>query len=144
VKLCYQRQRFEDHLKTEHHMKDNGVIEKIETRRISRDCQARFWCGFCIKLIDLKKKGLDAWKERFDHIDNHFMGCDGFNKQSISDWIPVGSDKPEGKIQIPLSLHASADSASSSGISSDSTMRGDGDGSGQAGSCMHFSNSLQI
>jgi hypothetical protein len=58
---------------------------KVEACRIGLNCQARFWCGFCIKLIDLKNKGLDARAERFDHIDDHFMGSHDFFKQSIQD-----------------------------------------------------------
>jgi hypothetical protein len=108
AKVCYRRQTFQDHLKKEHHMEDNDTIKnKVETCRIGRNCQARFWCGFCIKLIELKKKGLDAWTERFDHIDDHFMGRRDLKKQSILDWIPVNSDKPKGDVESAYSLDAS-------------------------------------
>ena len=108
AKVCYRRQTFQDHLKKEHHMEDNDTIKnKVETCRIGRNCQARFWCGFCIKLINLQKKGLDAWTERFDHIDDHFMGRHDLKKQSILDWIPVDSDKPKGDVESPHSLNAS-------------------------------------
>jgi hypothetical protein len=45
-----------------------------------RTCQARFWYGFCVKLVDLGKEDRDAWDERFDHIDSHFMGYRGLLK----------------------------------------------------------------
>lgn len=103
AKVCYRRQTFQDHLKKEHQISEPAdVKKKVDGCRIGRNCQARFWCGFCKKLVDLKKKGLDAWTERFDHIDNHFMGKGGFSKQGIQDWIPVDSDKPKGDVMIPF------------------------------------------
>lgn len=50
--------------------------------------------------VDLKKKGLEASTERFDHIDDHFMGR-GVPKQSIKEWIPVDSGKPKGDVADP-------------------------------------------
>jgi hypothetical protein len=47
---------------------------------------------------------VDAWTERFDHIDDHFMGRHGLTKQAIQDWIPVDSDKPKGDMESPLDL----------------------------------------
>ncbi|TVY83104.1 hypothetical protein LSUE1_G002827 [Lachnellula suecica] len=100
AKVCYRKQTFQEHLSKEHHITDEeGVKNKLEGCRIGRNCQARFWCGFCTKLVELKKKGLDAWTERFDHIDDHFMGRRGLTKQGIQDWIPVDSDKPKGDVQ---------------------------------------------
>lgn len=97
AKVCYRRQSFQEHLKKDHDISDPEILKnKVETCRIGRNCQARFWCGFCTKLIDLTKKGVEAWTERFDHIDDHFMGRHGLAKQGIQDWIPVDSDKPRG------------------------------------------------
>lgn len=110
AKVCYRRQTFQDHLKKEHQISENEEVKKkLDSCRIGRNCQARFWCGFCKKLVDLKKKGLDAWTERFDHIDNHFMGKAGFPKQGIQDWIPVDSDKPKGDVMIPTPLGSPPD-----------------------------------
>lgn len=110
AKVCYRRQTFTDHLKKDHSVTDAEVLKtKVEACRIGRNCQARFWCGFCIKLIDLKNKGLDAWTERFDHIDDHFMGRHDFAKQSIQDWIPIdNSEKPKGDVTLPRDLDSSA------------------------------------
>lgn len=37
-------------------------------------------------------EGLDAWEERFSHIDNqHYKGG-----QTICDWVPLDSDIPKG------------------------------------------------
>jgi hypothetical protein len=97
AKVCYRKQTFQEHLSKEHQISDTAPVnEKLEACRIGRNCQARFWCGFCTKLVELKKKGLEAWTERFDHIDDHFMGRHNWPKQGIQDWIPVDSDKPKG------------------------------------------------
>lgn len=123
AKVCYRKQTFQDHLSKEHQISDEETVKsKVEVCRIGRNCQARFWCGFCIKLVELKKKGLDAWAERFDHIDNHFMGRHNLPKQGIQDWVPVDSDKPIG--EVPLDTPAgkeghdtSSDSSGSGGAS---------------------------
>jgi hypothetical protein len=97
AKVCYRKQTFTDHLQKDHSISDsNALAAKVQTCHIGRNCQARFWCGFCVRLIDLKKKSVDAWAERFDHIDDHFMGRHGLTSQSIQDWVPVDSgDKPK-------------------------------------------------
>jgi hypothetical protein len=97
AKVCYRRQSFQDHLKTEHNIEDDTIKEQSESCRIGRNCQARFWCGFCSQIIGLERKGLDAWTERFDHIDDHFMGNRGLKKQCILDWIPVDSRELKGE-----------------------------------------------
>jgi hypothetical protein len=52
----------------------------------------------------LKKRGVDAWTERFDHIDDHFMGRHNLPKQSIQDWVPMDSDRPKGEVESPQPL----------------------------------------
>ncbi|KAM3075183.1 hypothetical protein ACMFMF_005862 [Clarireedia jacksonii] len=96
AKVCYRRLNFTQHLENEHQIKDAESKVRLHDCRIGRNSQERFWCGFCKKLVELKKKGLDAWTERFDHIDDHFMGRRGLPAQSIRDWIPVNSDIPIG------------------------------------------------
>jgi hypothetical protein len=72
AKVCYRRQSFQEHLVREHCISDSDSIKiKLDKCRIGRNCQSRFWCGFCCKLVDVKKRGIDAWTERFDHIDDH-------------------------------------------------------------------------
>jgi uncharacterized C2H2 Zn-finger protein len=104
AKVCYRRQTFNEHLSKAHQMSDNDAKPKLDSCRIGRNCQSRFWCGFCNKLVDLRKKGVDAWAERFDHIDDHFMGRHGLPKQGIQDWFPMDSDKPKGEVESPRSL----------------------------------------
>lgn len=113
-KAFFRRQTIQEHLKNHHHMKDEPTIkEKVESCRIGRNCQARFWCGFCLTTVTLKKKGLEAWTERFDHIDDHFMGRNGREEKNIRDWIYMNSDQPRGDIDSPPSC-GSSDRRSSS------------------------------
>ncbi|KAE9371103.1 hypothetical protein N431DRAFT_19530 [Stipitochalara longipes BDJ] len=108
AKVCYRRQTFSDHLVKAHQISDSDTIKaKLDNCRIGRNCQARFWCGFCKVLVALKKGGVDAWTERFDHIDDHFMGRHGRPKQSIQDWVPVDSNQPKGEVGSPQSVGSS-------------------------------------
>jgi hypothetical protein len=106
AKVCYRRQTFSDHLVKAHKMSvnDDAFQAKLDNCRIGRNCQSRFWCGFCNKLVELKKRGVEAWTERFDHIDDHFMGRHGQPKQNIQDWVPMDSDKPKGEVGSPQSF----------------------------------------
>jgi hypothetical protein len=103
AKVCYRKQVFTDHLQKEHSISDSSAVaSKVQACHIGRNSQARFWCGFCAKLIDLKKKSVEAWAERFDHIDDHFMGRHGLIPRSIQDWVPVDShDMPKQDV-LPL------------------------------------------
>ena len=43
----------------------------------------------------MKKSGLEAWDERFDHIDdNHFK-----KEQTIDQWFPINKDLPIGMLR---------------------------------------------
>lgn len=120
AKVCYRRQTFQEHLKKDHSITaDDAVKNKLEVCRIGRNCQARFWCGFCSKILVLSKKGIHAWTERFDHIDDHFMGRHGQAKQNIRDWVPIDSDKPRG--DLAHSLSTSPDNEINEGSSSASS-----------------------
>ena len=131
AKVCYRKQTFTEHLQKDHLISDCDALSlQTQASHIGRNCQSRFWCGFCVKLIDLKKKSVEAWAERFDHIDDHFMGRYGFTQQSIQDWVPVDcSDKPgpdtpalctfdpSSKHNSPEDSSQSSDSRSSNGSS---------------------------
>lgn len=138
AKVCYRRQTFIDHLKKDHQIStEDSVKSKVEGCRIGRNCQSRFWCGFCTKLVDLSKKGVEAWTERFDHIDNHFMGRHGLAKQDIQDWVPVDGNEPREAAHDLESASEKGDSSpssTSSGSSSEdrSPPRATGSSSAQA------------
>ncbi|KAK2749765.1 hypothetical protein FQN55_003001 [Onygenales sp. PD_40] len=81
--------KFAHHLRIKHGYDDLKIKEALKANKIGRNGQFQFWCGFCRKLISLQKEGLDAWEERFTHIDGeHFR-----KGQDIADWLP-----PEGHL----------------------------------------------
>ena len=95
AKIFYRREQFQTHLKDVHFIKDDDVIrEHCKKHRIGRNGQSGFWCGFCKKIVTLKHKGLEAWDERFDHIDKeHFK-----RGERIDDWYPLDKDIPIGSL----------------------------------------------
>jgi len=94
-KVCYCRETFNGHLKEAHQLDDDAVKAKTALCRIGRNARGRFWCCFCTKLIDLTGRGVDAWTERLNHIDDHFMGRRGLARQGIQDWCPVDRARPK-------------------------------------------------
>ncbi|KAI0182910.1 hypothetical protein EV127DRAFT_40829 [Xylaria flabelliformis] len=86
VKVCYRREHFRNHLEKDHPITDPNILEaKLERCRVGRNCEARFWCGFCQEIVEIKQKGIQAWAERFDHIDEHFSGRNRAQRE-ISEW----------------------------------------------------------
>ncbi|KAI1748048.1 hypothetical protein F4782DRAFT_534765 [Xylaria castorea] len=85
-RVCYRREMFRSHLEKDHPITDQNILEaKLEKCRVGRNCEARFWCGFCQAIVEIKQKGIQAWAERFDHIDEHFSGRNCAQKE-ISEW----------------------------------------------------------
>lgn len=61
--VFYRREQFQAHLEGDHKLKgDDGeyVREQCRTRRIGRNGQKGFWCGFCQTVVELKKRGLEV------------------------------------------------------------------------------------
>ncbi|PWW79279.1 hypothetical protein C7212DRAFT_272816 [Tuber magnatum] len=82
-KLSFRRESHITHLKNAHNIADKPAIQKwTNDAHIGRNNFKTFWCGFCSKerggliikgcVVQLKKKGLDGWDERFDHLGKHF------------------------------------------------------------------------
>jgi hypothetical protein len=97
TKVFYHSEPFRTHLTEKHKIEDAATIDqKMESQHFSPNQQVQFWCGFCVRHVDLKGKGVQAWNERFDHIDDHFVGrsCD---KKSIEQWIPQDRDAEEAQ-----------------------------------------------
>lgn len=95
AKIFYRREQFQAHLKDGHAISDDEVIrDKCKKYRIGRNGQIGFWCGFCKKIVALKEKGLAAWDERFNHIDEHYSK----QKQRIDEWYPPDKDFPIGDV----------------------------------------------
>ncbi|KAL8811456.1 MAG: hypothetical protein Q9200_001776 [Gallowayella weberi] len=91
--LFYRREQFQSHLREKHQKHDEQYIqEQCKRHRIGRNGQDRFWCGFCQEIVELKTKGLEAWEERFGHIDDlHYK-----KGQTIFDWVPLDGHVSKG------------------------------------------------
>lgn len=96
-KVIHRRELFKQHLSGWHHIKDPASLErKLDACRIGRNLETRFWCGFCKEVIEIKKQGIEAWTERFNHIDDHFHGRNNQEKKEIDDWkkeYPLSGDE---------------------------------------------------
>ncbi|KAL8652327.1 MAG: hypothetical protein Q9210_002749 [Variospora velana] len=93
ARIFYRREQFQCHLREKHGLgNDEHIRDQCKSCRIGRNGQSTFWCGFCRKIVELKMEGLDAWEERFSHIDNlHYK-----TGQTICDWVPLDGDVPKG------------------------------------------------
>ena len=84
---------FKDHLRSDHSIYDDGKIDcAVQDQRVSPDWGARFWCGFCWKVVALQKKGTQGLDERLDHMDEHFQ-----HGEKVENWIEMESRKAKGK-----------------------------------------------
>ena len=93
-RLYYRRELFVDHLYEEHNLRGDKhkdhVKDQCKKRRVGRNGQCGFWCGFCKTVVQLEKKEIDAWDERFNHIDNeHFKKGD-----RVETWMPLAGEVP--------------------------------------------------
>ncbi|RAH76423.1 hypothetical protein BO86DRAFT_15763 [Aspergillus japonicus CBS 114.51] len=95
ARLFYRQQTYIQHLKKQHEMDaEDEVRAALSDSRISRDGRASFWCGFCRKDVPLGP-GLEAWNERFDHIDTeHYK-----KGERIEDWV-LSSDQLTGNREL--------------------------------------------
>ncbi|KAF2874923.1 hypothetical protein BDV95DRAFT_486726 [Massariosphaeria phaeospora] len=83
------------HLESQHEVKClEQLSHEVRRRRIGKNGQGKFWCGFCQKIVPLEKKRNAAWDERFDHIDHHFNK----EKRHIEDWLCVEAKKTKGEV----------------------------------------------
>jgi Gti1/Pac2 family len=89
--FCY-RCAYITHLQSVHSVDDDIVNQQIREQRIGRNCQSRYWCGFCGKIVPLQKKGLEGANERFDHIGGHFGGG-----EQIANYIEMDGSGVKGK-----------------------------------------------
>ena len=96
AKIFYRRDPFQGHLRRDHSVRDEDYIrDQCRKRRIGRNWQNGFWCGFCKAIVKLSTRGLEAWDERFNHIDD----CHFKQGQNIDDWYPMDKDVPKGKLK---------------------------------------------
>jgi hypothetical protein len=86
-KRFFSSEIFRAHLEKAHDLSEQEIDSMVVAPRSSAfNSQAHFWCGFCERIVELHQAGVGAWTERFNHIDDHFMGRHGNTKQSISEW----------------------------------------------------------
>lgn len=81
-KVC-TRVSYRTHL-SEFHMISNAA--ELD-RKSNLSLPIPLWCGFCKTAIHLDQNGIDAESQRFNHIDDHFMGRNGEQCQSILNWV---------------------------------------------------------
>jgi hypothetical protein len=94
AQLFWRVEQYIAHLRDEHGEHEDSAITKehLVKNRIGRNGQSQYWCGFCRKIIPLKKRGLEAWNERFDHIDfEHFR-----KGKTIGHWLPASGHTSKG------------------------------------------------
>jgi hypothetical protein len=88
-------EHFKQHLYTQHKMADeHEQIEESKRRKIGKNCQQQFWCGFHGDIIVLREKRNAAWDERFDHIAHHFEK----DKKSIEEWVCAEENKTKKEL----------------------------------------------
>jgi hypothetical protein len=82
------REMFSKHLQNVHKITEAATLERtIEESRQGSHCTKTFWCGFCNTLQTIATAdGSSVSNQRFDHIDNHFMGRNGLMKVKIDEW----------------------------------------------------------
>lgn len=99
-RLCYRRELFMAHLHEAHHLAghkhEQYVKDQCKKRRVGRNGQCGFWCGFCQTVVRLEKTGIEAWDERFNHIDDeHFK-----KGTRVEDWVPLEGEVPRGVMEL--------------------------------------------
>ena len=91
IRICaitfYVRAKFIAHLWENHDLK-NIDSEHLLKNHIDNNSQIAFWCGFCIKVVAFKQKGVQVFNERFDHIAYHFK-----EGKSINNWYHINKDQ---------------------------------------------------
>ncbi|KAF1986197.1 hypothetical protein K402DRAFT_394053 [Aulographum hederae CBS 113979] len=96
--LAHNLDTFKSHVKTTHGstLTELEFENLVKTSRIGKNGQGRFWCGFCMDVIELVEVGAKAWDERFSHVDNHFSK----EKRGIGEWLCVeGKGRRKGDLR---------------------------------------------
>jgi hypothetical protein len=97
---------FKKHLDTQHKLSDEQQqVDEAKRRKIGKNCQQQFWCGFHGEIIELKVKREAAWDERFDHIAKHFEK----EEKSIEEWVCVEENKTKKELLKETERHVIGD-----------------------------------
>lgn len=141
-KVYQRRESLKSHFEQDHKIEDSAMIEKkLNDCRHGRNFETRFWCGFCVKTIEPQRHGGPAHSERFDHIDDHFMGKNGFQKADISGWKGLESDEEimkgkevESEVEVVKVVEVAGENSKKRGLMEDGEADdGEGSASGNAG-----------
>jgi hypothetical protein len=90
-----REEHFKKHLEAQHKLSDSQQISaEVKRRKIGKNCQQQFWCGFHGDIIELREKRNAAWDERFDHIAHHFEK----EKRSIEAWVCAEENKTKKEL----------------------------------------------
>ncbi|EED16042.1 C2H2 finger domain protein, putative [Talaromyces stipitatus ATCC 10500] len=95
ARVFLREQEFLKHLDIVHH--GPGRMKKLQQLADGRiganDAESKFtyWCGFCKVIKIVEKTGVEALKERFDHIDSHFQ-----KGGNIKRWVPAKGHTEKG------------------------------------------------
>lgn len=95
-KIFQRRESFKYHLHREHGMEGADMVDKLESYRLGRHSDPRFWCGFCVRVIQVDPtEGVgNTWTKRCDHIDGHLSGKGGLREMSMGDWKHQEDQQP--------------------------------------------------
>jgi len=93
---------FTKHLERYHHITSPEVREhEARRRRIGKNCQQQFWCGFHEDIVVLRQKRNAAWDERFDHIAHHFEK----EKRRIEGWVCAEENRTKKELLREMDRH---------------------------------------
>lgn len=113
TKTSYHLETFKAHLQRWHGVEEADVGRRAaEARHLERAFPSRFWCGFCERMVEVGAG--DAWTERFNHVDDHFMGRRGRARRSIVEWTAEPGKEEVVSPRGRLNETSSASSASPS------------------------------
>lgn len=99
----HEQNNFINHLMNEHGVRrTDEATKQAKSRRIARNNQGQFWCGFCNKIIFHDRSGVEAVNHRFDHIAVHFK-----NEKSSGDWVELrGCGKTKAALREESRVHS--------------------------------------
>lgn len=116
IVICEDRLTFMQHVREAH-----DIVHTEDLRSRAQNCQigtksdARFWCGFCRRVIDIDEilmredgSSNNHWNRRFDHIDNHLFGKGGLKEMNKSQWRYLEDEAKGGTQQRMNHMSATA------------------------------------
>lgn len=108
-KVFNSRESFNIHLQKHHKITDSALLERnLEESRQGSHCTNSFWCGFCNKLqTTTPSDSVNVSNQRFDHIDDHFMGRHGWKKLRIEEWQHMEEQTDDNDRSISKKTHLS-------------------------------------